>query len=172
MKNMKQICHISLVPIHNKDYLYMFGLGLVSGGFWREIFISDGVNMCRQNWFRHSEENYKKTIKKLLLVWLLSYKRFSIYLKKLRKLYHISYSHSAGNSFAPQNFLWSYKLEGNVRRCCWLHTFMNFFQKWHAFFQAVCKGVPILVQHIIRKWRFCSTRGTSFNPSYTWKGTS
>ena len=73
------------------------------------------------------------------MVLLLSYKRFSIYLKKLRKLYHISYSHSAGNSFAPQNFLWSYKLEGNVRRCCWLHTYINFTQKWHIFFKLYVK---------------------------------
>ena len=83
----------------------------------------------------------KQLQKSLILLSSSSYKRFSIYQKKkyykwykLRKLYHISYSHSAGNSFAPQNFLWSYKLEGTVTRCSWLHTFITFIQKCHAVF--------------------------------------
>ena len=57
-------------------------LWLASGGFWREIFISDGVNMCRQNWFRHLELQKKQLQKSSILLLSSSYKRFSIYPKK------------------------------------------------------------------------------------------
>ena len=117
----------------------------------------------------------KQFQKSLILLLSSSYKRFSIYPKK-KVLQVVQVAQVV--SYFLFTFCWQLfcttklSLKLQIGRHCYTLLLITHFYYFYSkvprcFFKAVCKGVPILVQHIIRKWRFRSTRGNSLNPSYT-----